>query len=269
MSYMSEKFKLDLSPVANPEAVVTGKNVRFTVITSRLIRIELSSSGVFEDRASQVFWYRNQPVPAFRVLRDDGKIEIITDHLHLVYNTERDCLIPADLYIKGLMENIDWRFGDSDTGNLMGTARTLDKADGAVPLEKGLMSADGWSVIDDTESLVFNEEFMLVNSELNRGGNLYKDIYFFGYGRDYKGCLRDFFKVAGHVPLIPRWALGNWWSRYWEYTQEELRNLMQEFEQKVFRCQYALLIWTGILLGSSLQRLDRIHLEQGAVSRPC
>ena len=25
MSYMSEKFKLDLSPVANPEAVVTGK----------------------------------------------------------------------------------------------------------------------------------------------------------------------------------------------------------------------------------------------------
>ncbi|MFQ5419269.1 MAG: TIM-barrel domain-containing protein, partial [Anaerolineae bacterium] len=36
-------------------------------------------------------------------------------------------------------------------------------------------------------------------------------------------------QIAGAVPLIPRWALGNWWSRYWEYTQDELQALMTEF----------------------------------------
>lgn len=230
MSYISENFKLDFSPVANPGAIVTGRNVRFTVLTSRLIRIEYSSSNIFEDRASQVFWYRNQPVPQFQVIKDDCRVEIITEDLHLVYE-ERNGLYPADLHISGRKENISWHFCDSASGNLFGTARTLDKADGSIPLEKGLMSKDGWSIVDDTESLVFNEDYMLVNRGLNNGNNLYKDVYFFGYGKDYKGCLRDFFKVAGNVPLIPRWALGNWWSRYWEYTQDELTNLMQEFEQ--------------------------------------
>ena len=232
MSYISEKFKLDFSPVANRDAIVIGKNVRFTVITSRLIRIELSSSNIFEDRASQVFWHRNQPVPSFQVFKNNSRIEIITEDLHLVYRIGSDALFPADLHIAGRKENINWHFGESDTGKLFGTTRTLDKADGIVPLEKGLMSANGWSIIDDTESLVFNEEYMLVNRELNSNNNIYKDIYFFGYGRDYKGCLRDFFKIAGNVPLIPRWALGNWWSRYWEYTQEELTNLIKEFEQR-------------------------------------
>lgn len=231
MSYISEHFKLDLSPVANPDAVVTGRNIRFTVITSRLIRIEISSVNKFEDRASQVFWHRNQPVPPFQVINNDTGIEIITEDLHLVYKYS-DCLFPPDLHITGRKEKIDWHFGEPDKGNLFGTARTLDEADGSIPLGKGLLSADGWSVVDDTDSLVFDEEYMPVNRGLNTGGNLYKDIYFFGYGRDYKGCLRDFFRVSGNVPLIPRWALGNWWCRYWEYTQEELTNLMQEFEQK-------------------------------------
>ena len=29
--------------------------------------------------------------------------------------------------------------------------------------------------------------------------------------------------------MIPRYILGNWWSRYWAFTQDELQTLMQEF----------------------------------------
>ncbi len=38
-----------------------------------------------------------------------------------------------------------------------------------------------------------------------------------------------FAHIAGPVPLLPRWALGNWWSRYWAYTADELLGLMDEF----------------------------------------
>jgi alpha-glucosidase (family GH31 glycosyl hydrolase) len=31
--------------------------------------------------------------------------------------------------------------------------------------------------------------------------------------------------------MIPRWALGNWWSRYWAYSSAELINLTREFKE--------------------------------------
>ena len=55
------------------------------------------------------------------------------------------------------------------------------------------------------------------------------DIYFFGYGPDIPALLRDYTRIAGEIPMIPRYILGNWWSRYWAYTQDELQSLMQEF----------------------------------------
>ena len=60
----------------------------------------------------------------------------------------------------------------------------------------------------------------------------YRDLYFFGYGHDYVGCLREYGQVSGRVPMVPRYALGNWWSRYWDYRQNELRDLMVEFHEK-------------------------------------
>ena len=74
-------YQLPMSPVADPAAVVTGPEVRFTVLTSRLIRMEYSRGERFEDRASQAFWHRRQPVPPFEVTRAHGEIEIDTEHL--------------------------------------------------------------------------------------------------------------------------------------------------------------------------------------------
>ena len=52
-------------PIANADAIVTAKNVRFTVLTDRLIRFEYNKEDHFEDRPSQAFWHREQPVPSF------------------------------------------------------------------------------------------------------------------------------------------------------------------------------------------------------------
>jgi hypothetical protein len=83
--------------------------------------------------------------------------------------------------------------------------------------------------VDDTDSLVFNENGWLEQRVSTPG---MQDLYFFGYGHEYQACLQDFSRVAGPTPLVPRWVLGNWWSRYWEYTQEELLALMAEFQAK-------------------------------------
>jgi hypothetical protein len=212
-------------PAADPAAVVRGPHVRFTVLTGRLIRLEYSPDGVFEERASQAFWFRRQPVPPFHATQSPEQIEIVTEHLRLRYAPGRRGFTRDSLSIELLTTGAVWRFGDRDRTNLRGTARTLDGVNGPVRLESGLMSRAGWAIVDDSTSLVFDAEGWL--APRSRPDN--QDLYFFGYGRDYLGCLADFCRVAGPQPLIPRWALGNWWSRYWEYTQADLTGLVEEF----------------------------------------
>ena len=96
--------------------------------------------------------------------------------------------------------------------NLKGTVRTLDEVNGATPLKPGLISRNGWAVVDDSQSLVFTDEGWLAPRDATEGA---KDLYFFGYGHHYTECIVDFQKLSGKTPIIPRFALGNWWSRYW------------------------------------------------------
>ena len=228
MSYISPHFRIPMAPVADPAAIVTAPQARFTVLTSRLIRLEWSPDGRFEDRASQPFWFRRQPVPPIRTVQDAAHTEIITDHLHLRYRHDPAGFTPASLSIELLGRGVTWHYGDADPANLLGTYRTLDTAGGKVPLEQGLLSRSGWAIVDDSQSLVFNDEGWLERRGADKRS---RDLYFFGYGHDYTAALRDYTRVAGPVPLVPRWALGNWWSRYWAYTQDELQALMEEFER--------------------------------------
>ncbi len=223
-----EHFQLSLRPIAQPGSIVRAPHVRFTVLTSRLIRLEYSATDQFEDRASQTFWYRDLPTPEFAVEQFDDVLTITTDQLHVQYRLTDRGFTRDTLSIEVQTTGAVWRYGDlGERDNLRGTARTLDGADGAIPLERGLMSRAGWSVVDDSPSLVFDDDSWLAPRLAL--GNF--DLYFFGYGRDYLHCLFDFGKVAGHVPLLPRWALGNWWSRYWAYTQAELQDLITDFQQ--------------------------------------
>ena len=225
MADIPEYFHLHQEPVASEGAVVHVPGARFSLLTSRLIRMEISPDDHFEDRPSQVFWYRRQPVPDFEVRQDPTRLEIITPFLDLAYSLGQP-FREDTLQILVKQTQTTWHFGDKDPGNLRGTTRTLDKTLGAIPLEPGLVSRSGWALVDDSRSLVFTPDGWLA-PRLSPPGRL--DLYFFGHGHDYQGALDDFRKVAGGVPLIPRWALGNWWSRYWEYTQEELENLMLDF----------------------------------------
>ena len=72
-------------PIAKADAIVSAQNVRFTVLTDRIIRLEYSKDNRFEDRPSRAFWYRDQPVPKFKKAVTASSVEIETDFLHLKY----------------------------------------------------------------------------------------------------------------------------------------------------------------------------------------
>lgn len=223
---ISPHFKLDVHAAANPDAVFYAPNARFSVLTPRLIRLEYSPDDGFEDRPSQPFWYRRQPAPDFSVREQGGILAIDTGALVLTYRPGSG-FKSETLKIKS--DAFEWAYGQENKGNLLGTYRTLDGISGNTPLEPGLLSRDGWALVDDSHTLVFNEDGWLEPRNAAPGT---LDLYFFGHGRDYQAALRDYSLIAGSAPMIPRYVLGNWWSRYWEYSQDELQNLMLEFKRR-------------------------------------
>lgn len=233
-------------PVADPRAIVVAGHARFTVLTPQMVRLEWAADGKFEDRPSFVFLQRRLPVPEFTQAKlPDGGIQIKTSSLELRYSPKDDGKFTAEnLQINFPLESktVSWHPGLADTGNLGGTTRTLDGALGAKthePIGPGLVSRDGWTLVDDSERPLFDsDDFSFTTGEksewpwvIERSAGDRQDWYFFGYGHDYKQALGDFTKVAGRIPLPPRFAFGAWWSRYWAYSDQELNELVNGFHE--------------------------------------
>lgn len=220
-------------PLCSAETVVRGDFWRFTVLTPSLIRMEYSGDGIFEDRATQTVMNRRFPQVDFRVRRDENRLCIETAKLCLEYrygSFSRDTLKIRAEVREDTRRWSEWHFGDP-VKSLMGTARTLDNADGEIPLEPGLISREGCTVLDDSHTMVIGEDGWVLPRSCRDGAEA-RDVYFFGYGHRYQECIQDFYRLCGMTPLLPRWALGNWWSRYHEYTEAEYRELITRFQEE-------------------------------------
>ncbi len=220
-------------PKAPLRAIVTADNVRFTVLTPELIRMEWSANGTFEDRASLVFINRALPVPEFTVNETSDDLTITTDKLVLHYKKGSGRFSPDNLSVRLIVSQhlTVWKPGIVDSLNLKGTTRTLDGTNGEkdVQLEQGLLSRSGWALVDDSNRPLFDSSAW--KWVVPRPAGDLQDWYFFGYGHDYKKALYDFTQVAGKIPMPPRFAFGYWWSRYWTYSDAELRSLIADMRR--------------------------------------
>jgi alpha-glucosidase (family GH31 glycosyl hydrolase) len=224
-----EEYKFANDPLPNPKSVISGPQYRFTVLNEHVLRYEWAEDGQFEDRPSTFALFRKFPTPTFRVQDTDDTLIIITPLIRLTYDKKR--FSPGGLFVEFSSKLKDWgaswRFGDNLEGsNLGGTARTLDGVDGRCDMGTGVLSRDGFSTIDDSTSMLFDELGFVTP---RRTGDRI-DGYLFSFGNDYKGAMRSFYAISGPQPSVPRWSLGNWWSRYHAYTQDEYINLMKKFK---------------------------------------
>lgn len=213
--------------------------VRFTLITEGTVRMEYVPDGKFVDNKSLVAVIRDYPDVKYSLKNGSNYVEIKTSVLSVRYKKGSGKFSPDNITIssaKGNKTKFAWKPGMKDDANLKGTYRTLDGYDGnmkdgtAMPIEDGLLSRNGWTLIDDSKSYLFdNSEWPWIADRPERGNT--QDWYFMAYGHDYKKALKDFTIFAGKVPLPPRYAFGYWWSRYWAYSDHELRDLVNKFNE--------------------------------------
>lgn len=222
---MEKTLAYKLNKDINKEQVIKGEKYRITLLGDKMLRIEYSPNGIFEDALTTMAINRKFDVPKHNVKIDNDTLYLETDHYQIIYplNATLDLL-----KIKPNGSNVESFYYENDEYNLLGTYRTLDGANGEVPLEKGLFSLNGYTYIDDTKSPIFNDEGYL-DDRNNEDG--YQDLYLFFFYDDFYGGLQEYAKLSGKTPLIPRFALGNWWSRFYKYTEESLKNLMLDFKK--------------------------------------
>ena len=216
-----------VATVGNAEIV--GK-ARFTLLTDRMVRCEWSEDGEFEDRPSITFINRAMsPVKHTLTCKGDGAA-IETDRMRLEWTG--GAFDEHNLVVNGIAALAP------DTENLLGTMRTIDGRSNIKDLlprmEQGLLSRRGVTVVDDTSTPLFVKggEYWKewVAERPKRGKNTYRDIVVFAYGHDYKGCLGDYVRVAGRIPLPPRWAFGYWWSRFWPDSDSDYREVVRTMD---------------------------------------
>ena len=225
---MKPYLKLETHPLADPKNVVKGDKYRITVLTEHLLRLEYSEDGEFIDAASQTVVNRDFPAVEFSVKDTGDELELRTKYLQLNYNKKAFSAngLSCKTTAVGISSVPAWHYGDP-TQDLGGTARTLDQVNGACELEPGIMSWFGSAVLDDSKSLLMTEDGWVTPRKKG-----VQDLYFFGYGWNFRLALKDFYHLCGKTPMLPRFALGNWWSRYWRYSEASYMKLMEDFDKE-------------------------------------
>lgn len=242
------------APVADRKNMIVSGKRRITVLAPELFRIEEDETGSFCDAATQAVWFRNMAPVEYEVRMSGGaddikkcatgaeECEIGGQDAGLTVTTSKvELILKEDLSGSVVVLADGRRVPLFNEGNLLGTYRTLDCCDGdlwiswhpekekshPIRLGDGVVSRSGVAVYDDSASLILNAQGMVEPRK-----NAQKDLYVFAYGYDYRGAVRALYSLCGMPAQVPRFALGNWWSRYHAYSQEEYLELMEDFEEE-------------------------------------
>lgn len=206
--------------------IYTADKARFTVMCEGVIRIEYSEDCNFTN-GKTLFAERGAECNADISC---GEVTCIkTKKITLYYHGgefSKDTLY-ADIHTGNLSTR--WHFGDANMGNLKGTLHTLDGVSCFKELPEGLLSRDGWYVVDDSGTPYFDNDWIK-----NRASSHTADLYLFAYGKDYKATLRDLAAVSGKFPLPRKYFFGSWYSRWWPYTAADFISLADQYDEHDF-----------------------------------
>ncbi len=227
-----DNFHINLAELrSKPQAIIQGQKFRITILTERLVRLEYSPSSTFNDLKTELVSFRDFDVPKFSKKEDEQFLEVETSYFKLTYFKDLDFrgtrLNPTKtLRIEVKNTEAVWYYGHPEAKNYFGSNISTEIAKGENKENRGLFSLDGMVSFDDSENFRIDEMGCYENPIK---GNL--DVYVFIYNKDFGLCVQDYFKLTGMPSLIPRYALGNWWSRDLPYTEQEIRELVANFEK--------------------------------------
>lgn len=218
--------------MTNDSMVVRGKTYRISILSERLLRLEYHPEGIFYDNETQLVQFRNFPKCDFEVTQDNRFLVIKSKYFTLSYTKEKNFnggkLVPmSNLKVDLNGTDRSWHYHHPEVRNYKGEFVSLDGSGEDTKARNGLYSIDGFATLDDSYNDIYDENHRLVKRD---GKGI--DIYLFMYGDDFEAALKDYFMLTGAPSMVPRYTLGNWWCRDFEYSSDDLLELVSQFEKK-------------------------------------
>lgn len=206
-------------------------NVRFTFITDNLVRMEYALNGNFLNDSTLFAVDRTPKDVDVKIEQDGRKYLFTTPAMTLVYDADGCPFGQNNIHAKWMQNGAEkeWYIWMRQNENLHGPISTLDEVGGPVPRQEGLLSRDGWYLINDTGKDVYK------NGRLERRSpDHYQDLYLFVYGDDYKGALKSLGAISGNVPMTRKYVHGSWYCRWWPYTADDYRDIVAGYQEHDF-----------------------------------
>ena len=227
-----ESFHLDIKKARTPDIYIyKGHKYRISILSDVLIRFEYSEHGTFNDYPTMFACNRSFSKPKVTFREDENIILLTNDIFTIQYTKEKPFIgsrFAPEQYLKVSINGTDkvWYFNHPEVRNFKGTFYSLDEVKNEPNMDKGLFSLDGFVSFDDSRTPILSENGNLIAPN-------YKNIdtYLFIYNKDFGFALRDYFNLTGHAPLIPRYALGNWWFKNEAYNIRDIQNIVNNFKK--------------------------------------
>lgn len=207
------------------------ENSRITFITDNLVRLEYANHQKFLNDST-----------LFAVIRKDYDVEVehrqegnkhffTTKAMNLEFDHDGFPFgqnnVRASFMMNGKKRG--WCITDGQSGNLKGALCTLDGIGGPVEREEGLLSRNGWYLINDTGKDIYKNGRLCY-----RDRDHVQDLYLFVYGTDYKAALKSLAAISGPVPMTRKYVHGAWYCRWWQYTADDYRELVAGYHDHGF-----------------------------------
>lgn len=215
--------------------------LRVQVLAPGLVRLQSADSGLsggkFDDPVDLGVVNREFPAAAFTIDNQGAAYRIETDALVLDYTPGLDLRNGGITALVKANGTRIARLAEPDTQNLGGVISALDNTMGPkrfakqnnvgspsrpIHIPDGLLSRRGWTVLSHAKDVLHPL----------RAKDRANDLYLFAYGTDYAAAFRDFYRLSGPIPMIPKWALGLYYSRWTDYTAEDYKGIVEGFRSR-------------------------------------
>ncbi|GIE91312.1 TIM-barrel domain-containing protein [Actinoplanes regularis] len=218
-------------PQVHGQSVRAG-HLRVQVLSSTLLRLEYAADDSFEDQPTLNAVDRAPGRTRFTASTRGGELRVTTGSVTLRYRLASGPVTPVnttlELRVGGRQTSVHPAFGSPARDDALGGwYRGLDYYAGQagpvdqLTLHPGMLNRGGWYLLDDTGTALRTAAGWVAARPARTGA--YQDGYLFGYGHDYKRGLTDLRTLTGPSVLPPKWAFGNWFSKYEAYTAEYYR----------------------------------------------
>lgn len=221
-------------------------DARFQLLSPMILRMEHSPNRRFTDAPTVVVLDRKLNPPKFTVQEKEGWLVISTKSFTMKYRVNSGTFNPENLHVtwENPPAQSEWSPGDSDRQNLGSIWYSLDGVrKGKLPqFHPGILSRSGWFLLDDSKSPVWTKDSSWIAP---RDTGSAQDWYLFVYRKDFAGALKEYARLCGRIPMIPRYALGSWITDLnyeylpgtpivdkYRYTSDSVKTIVQRFEEE-------------------------------------